>query len=67
MDQVILLPHASTAAHHTRALMAQVAVVNVIAWSEGKTALTPVPECPDMMRGSKAHLYTSGVLTMADH
>src|SRR5665811_147378 len=48
---------ANTAAHHTRALMAQVAVVNVIAWSEGKTALTPVPECPDMMRGSKAHLY----------
>jgi hypothetical protein len=41
--------------------------VAVIAWSEGKTALTPVPECPDMMPGSKAHLYTSGVLTMADH
>ena len=41
-------------------------MVNVIAWSEGKTTLTPMPECADMMPGSKAHLYTGGVLAAAD-
>lgn len=58
MDQVVLLPHFGTATRHTRILMAELAVANLIALLGGKAALTPVPECLGMApkkRGSALH------------
>jgi len=49
MDQVVLLPHIGTATHHTRTVMAQLAVRNVVSWFDRKRALTPVPECAGMI------------------
>jgi lactate dehydrogenase-like 2-hydroxyacid dehydrogenase len=46
MENVVLLPHIGTATHHTRGLMAQLVIDNVISWFEGKGPLTPVAETP---------------------
>jgi lactate dehydrogenase-like 2-hydroxyacid dehydrogenase len=46
MENVVLLPHIGTATHHTRGLMAQLVIDNVISWFEGKGPLTPVVETP---------------------
>jgi lactate dehydrogenase-like 2-hydroxyacid dehydrogenase len=46
MEQVVLLPHTASGTHHTRALMGQLVVDNVLSWFEGRGALTPVPETP---------------------
>ncbi len=48
MDQVVLLPHVGTATFHTRALMGQLVVDNVVSWFDGKGALTPVAETPQV-------------------
>jgi lactate dehydrogenase-like 2-hydroxyacid dehydrogenase len=46
MENVVLVPHIGTATHHTRGLMADLVIRNVISWFEGKGAVTPVAETP---------------------
>jgi lactate dehydrogenase-like 2-hydroxyacid dehydrogenase len=46
MEQVVLLPHIGTATHHTRELMGQLQVQNVLSWFDGKGPVTPVKETP---------------------
>lgn len=46
MENVVLLPHVASATHLTRRAMGQLVVDNLIAWSEGRPVLTPVPETP---------------------
>jgi lactate dehydrogenase-like 2-hydroxyacid dehydrogenase len=46
MPHVVLLPHVGSASHHTRRLMGQLVVDNLVAWFEGRGPLTPVPETP---------------------
>jgi lactate dehydrogenase-like 2-hydroxyacid dehydrogenase len=46
MENVVLLPHIGTSTHHTRGLMAQLVIDNVISWFDGKGPLTPVAETP---------------------
>ncbi len=43
-ENVVVLPHIGSASHVTRAAMGQLVVDNLIAWFEGKGAITPVPE-----------------------
>jgi lactate dehydrogenase-like 2-hydroxyacid dehydrogenase len=46
MPHVVLLPHVGSASHHTRRLMGQLVVDNLISWFSGKGPITPVPETP---------------------
>ncbi|MHB1303082.1 MAG: 2-hydroxyacid dehydrogenase [Acidiphilium sp.] len=46
MEHVVLVPHVGTATHHTRGLMADLLIRNVISWFEGKGPITPVVETP---------------------
>jgi lactate dehydrogenase-like 2-hydroxyacid dehydrogenase len=46
MPHVVLLPHVGSASHHTRRLMGQLVVDNLVSWFSGKGPLTPVPETP---------------------
>ncbi len=46
LDNAVLLPHVGSASVKTRRAMAQCVVDNLMAWSEGKPPLTPVPETP---------------------
>lgn len=46
LPNTVLLPHIASASRHTRDAMAQLAVDNLIAWSQGRAPLTPVPETP---------------------
>ena len=46
LKNIFLLPHIGTATHHTRGLMAQLVIDNVISWFEGKGPITPVAETP---------------------
>lgn len=46
LENVVLLPHIGSASVHTRNLMGQLVVDNVIAIAEGRRPLTPVPETP---------------------
>ena len=46
MDNVVLLPHVASATHFTRNAMGQLVVDNLLAWSQGRPPLTPVPETP---------------------
>jgi lactate dehydrogenase-like 2-hydroxyacid dehydrogenase len=46
MDNIVLFPHLGSASVHTRRLMEQLVVDNLLAWSAGKPPLTPVPETP---------------------
>ena len=46
LDNAVLLPHVGSASLRTRRAMAQCVVDNLLAWSEGKPPLTPVPETP---------------------
>ena len=50
MDHVVLMPHIGTATHHTRGLMANLVIDNVISWFDGKGAVTPVAETPQKAR-----------------
>jgi lactate dehydrogenase-like 2-hydroxyacid dehydrogenase len=46
LENTVLLPHVASASVHTRDAMAQLAVDNLLAWLNGKSPLTPVPETP---------------------
>jgi lactate dehydrogenase-like 2-hydroxyacid dehydrogenase len=46
MPHVVLLPHVGSASHHTRDLMGNLVVDNLISWFSGKGPLTPVAETP---------------------
>lgn len=46
LENVVLLPHVGSASVHTRNLMGQLVVDNVVAIAEGRAPLTPVPETP---------------------
>jgi lactate dehydrogenase-like 2-hydroxyacid dehydrogenase len=46
IPHVVLLPHVGSASHHTRRLMGQLVVDNLVSWFSGKGPLTPVPETP---------------------
>jgi lactate dehydrogenase-like 2-hydroxyacid dehydrogenase len=46
LDNVVLIPHAGSASHHTRAIMGRLVVDNLVSWFEGRGPLTPVPETP---------------------
>jgi lactate dehydrogenase-like 2-hydroxyacid dehydrogenase len=46
LDNAVLLPHVGSASVKTRRAMAECVVANLVAWSEGKPPLTPVPETP---------------------
>jgi lactate dehydrogenase-like 2-hydroxyacid dehydrogenase len=46
MPHIVLLPHVGSASHHTRQLMGQLVVDNLISWFSGKGPLTPVAETP---------------------
>ncbi len=46
MDQVVLSPHQGSATAHTRNAMAQLVADNLVAWAQGRSVLTPVPETP---------------------
>jgi len=46
MENVVLVPHIGTATHHTRGLMADLLIRNVISWFDGKGPLTPISETP---------------------
>ena len=52
MENVVLLPHVGTATHHTRGLMRQMVIDNVVSWFDGRGALTPVPETPQVVARS---------------
>ena len=45
-DNLVLLPHVGSASMHTRNLMGQLTVDNLLALKDGKPPLTPVPETP---------------------
>ena len=46
LDNVTLFPHVGSASIHTRGLMGQLVVDNLLAFAEGKPPKTPVPETP---------------------
>ena len=46
MDNVVLLPHVGSASHHTRNLMGQLVVYNILAFQAGRAPITPVVETP---------------------
>jgi lactate dehydrogenase-like 2-hydroxyacid dehydrogenase len=46
IPQTVLLPHIGSASHHTRDLMGQLVVDNLIQWFSGNGPLTPVAETP---------------------
>jgi lactate dehydrogenase-like 2-hydroxyacid dehydrogenase len=46
LDHVVLLPHVGSASLHTRQMMDQLTVDNLLAYAVGKPPLTPVPETP---------------------
>jgi lactate dehydrogenase-like 2-hydroxyacid dehydrogenase len=46
MDNIVLLPHVGSASRHTRQLMGQLVVDNIMSWAQGKGPLTPVAETP---------------------
>jgi lactate dehydrogenase-like 2-hydroxyacid dehydrogenase len=46
MENVVLLPHVGSASHHTRNLMGQLVVDNILAYLGRKPPLTPVAETP---------------------
>lgn len=49
-SNVSLLPHVASASVHTRNLMADLVVNNLINWLDGKPALTPVVEAIELQR-----------------
>jgi lactate dehydrogenase-like 2-hydroxyacid dehydrogenase len=46
LPHVVLFPHVGSASHHTRRLMGQLVVDNLVSWFKGKGPLTPVAETP---------------------
>ncbi len=56
MPNVVLLPHIGSASVATRAAMGQLVVDNLVAWFDGRPALTPVPETRTLNRAG-AHRF----------
>ena len=54
LDNVVLLPHVGSASRHTRDLMNQLVVDNLVAWANDQPLLTPVAETPWRVRQKKA-------------
>jgi lactate dehydrogenase-like 2-hydroxyacid dehydrogenase len=54
LDNVVLIPHAGSATHHTRAIMGRLVVENLVSWFEGRGPVTPVPETPWPQRAPAA-------------
>ncbi len=52
LDNVVLIPHAGSGTHHTRAIMGRLVVDNLVSWFEGRGPLTPVPETPWPPKGA---------------
>jgi lactate dehydrogenase-like 2-hydroxyacid dehydrogenase len=50
LDNVVLQPHQGSATVETRKAMGDLVANNLLAWFEGKRALTPVPECAHLNR-----------------
>ncbi len=50
MPNVVLLPHIGSASVATRAAMGRLVVDNLVAWFDGRPALTPVPETVGLNR-----------------
>ena len=50
MEHVVLLPHVGSASVVTRRAMAQLVVDNLVAWFDGRGALTPVAESAALIR-----------------
>lgn len=50
LPNVSLLPHVASASVSTRNAMADLVVDNLAAWLDGRSALTPVPECTGLDR-----------------
>jgi lactate dehydrogenase-like 2-hydroxyacid dehydrogenase len=46
LENVVLFPHLGSASVHTRDMMDQLVVDNILAWAADKPPLTPVPETP---------------------
>jgi lactate dehydrogenase-like 2-hydroxyacid dehydrogenase len=46
LDNVVLLPHVGSASRHTRDLMSQLVVDNLVSWSQGRGPLTIAAETP---------------------
>jgi lactate dehydrogenase-like 2-hydroxyacid dehydrogenase len=46
IPHAVLLPHVGSGSHHTRRLMGQLVVDNLVSWFSGKGPITPVPETP---------------------
>ena len=46
LDNAVLLPHVGSASVKTRRAMAECVAANLVAWSEDRPPLTPVPETP---------------------
>jgi lactate dehydrogenase-like 2-hydroxyacid dehydrogenase len=55
LDNAVLLPHVGSASLETRRAMAECVVANLVAWSEDRPPLTPVPETPWRGRWGSAH------------
>jgi len=53
LDHVVLLPHVGSASVYTRKAMAQLVVDNLVAWFDGRGALTAVPECKHLGAGKR--------------
>jgi hydroxypyruvate reductase len=50
LDNVVLQPHQGSATLETRKAMGDLVASNLLAWFDGKPALTPVPECKHLNR-----------------
>jgi lactate dehydrogenase-like 2-hydroxyacid dehydrogenase len=46
LENAVLIPHAGSATHHTRAIMGRLVVENLLSWFDGRGPVTPVPETP---------------------
>ncbi|MFL5260893.1 MAG: 2-hydroxyacid dehydrogenase [Anaeromyxobacteraceae bacterium] len=46
LENAVLVPHAGSATHHTRAIMGRLVVENLFSWFDGRGPVTPVPETP---------------------
>ena len=67
LDNAVLLPHVGSASVKTRRAMAECVVANLIAWSEDRPPLTPVPETPWRGRwGAEADRAGGGQRRAAD-
>jgi lactate dehydrogenase-like 2-hydroxyacid dehydrogenase len=44
LENTVLLPHIGAGTHHTRRLVGELVVRNVVSWFDGQGAVTPVPE-----------------------